>query len=125
MTVEHVTALENCNAQVTRNDQGQVVTVNLIDGSLTDAEVEHVAALNSLETLYLDGTDVTDSGLERLAGLPRLGTIGLSETQITDTGIRHLLELPQLHTLDLPNQITDSGLLQLQEQRTLKRLILI
>ena len=95
MTVEHVTALENCNAQVTRNDQGQIVTVNLIDGSLTDAEVEHVAALSSLETLYLDGTDVTDSGLERLAGLPHLGTIGLSETQITDTCLLYTSPSPR------------------------------
>jgi Leucine-rich repeat (LRR) protein len=63
---------------------------------LTDAAMDHVSLLSSLEKLNLAGTQVTDAGLHKLEGLKQLKEITLSInasiylTKVTDSGVAGL-----------------------------------
>src|SRR5207249_8277406 len=56
---------------------------------LTDASLEHVAAMGQVESLLLTGIDqLTDAGLLRLAALPRLRRFAVGGSrQISDAGL--------------------------------------
>jgi len=57
--------------------------------------------MNSLESLYLDGTDITDEGLKYLRSLKNLKELSLSNTGVTDEGCAELLKaIPDLEILD-------------------------
>lgn len=112
-----------------------VVSVNLSESQITDAQLEcleslptlqeldlygtktsdvglgHVGGLVHLERLGVDGTQITDSGLEQLSGLPQLGNLDLSGTKVTDAGLKYLKILPNLEVLRLAaTKISDAGL---------------
>jgi len=78
--------------------------------TLTDAQLDHIAALGELRTLILSGP-ITDDGLRRIAGLRKLVTLTLHGTQVTDDGLMHLKDMRELWSLGLGDtQVTDSGL---------------
>lgn len=107
--------------------------------SLTDEGVLQLARLPRLRTLDLSGTAVTDRGLQVLGHLPELETVSLAMTAITDQGAQHLASCSNLQRVNLSwtrtgdaalkalagkeklrefrsgNEITDNGLLLLQE----------
>ena len=59
----------------------------IADEGVTDAGMEHVAAMRQLEVLDLRWSTVTDRGLERLEALSNLKVLRLANTQVTDAGI--------------------------------------
>jgi hypothetical protein len=63
--------------------------------ALTDAEFDHVAALD------LAGTAITDADLAKLAGLTALTELSLARTKVSDAGLIHLQALTALRRLDL------------------------
>jgi hypothetical protein len=83
----------------------------VVGTKVTDAGLEHLKGLTSLQALNLGETQVTDAGLEHLKGLTSLRRLGLYGTQVTDAGLEHLKHLPHVSVLNLGNtQVTDAGL---------------
>ena len=95
---------------VERDDTGEITMVCLNDLPITDAEMEYVKGLTSLEVLWLDDSEITDTGLLHLAQLTNLKELRLDGTQITDAGVANLKQLTSLEKLTLNNtQITGRG----------------
>lgn len=116
----------------------EVLTVLLTNTRLTDAGLDHVRGLTSLQTLglgntqdtdaglarlrltglqqlFLGGSQVTDAGLAQLQGLTGLQDLSLGGTQVTDAGLVYLQGLTSLQGLGLNDtQVTDAGLAHLQ-----------
>jgi internalin A len=74
--------------------------------------------------ISLRGTHVTDADLESLKQLKSLQILNLSQTAITDAGLKPIASLPNLRNLILPVSITDAGLVHLKGLRNLKILLL-
>ena len=85
-----VARLEDKGAKITKNEQGEVVEVDLYGTQITDAGLVHLKGLTNLQTLNLDGTKITDAGLVHLKGLTSLETLSLNRTKVTDTGVAEL-----------------------------------
>ena len=139
-----IAILERHGGKIERNEQGEVVGVDLRDASmsptgqkllhliglgeqrlsLSDAALVHLKGLTNLQTLNLHGTKITDAGLVHLKGLPNLQTLYLYGTQITAAGLVHLKGMTKLRHLGiggtgrgpfkLTNSITNSGLVHLK-----------
>jgi Leucine Rich Repeat (LRR) protein len=79
---------------------------------VTDAGLQYIAQLPTVESIVLYNTEVTDSGLEHLARLPNLRRLCLWDTErVTDAGLKHVRELAGLEYLNLRGTgITDAGL---------------
>ena len=99
------------------------------DHCLTDASLKHLAGLKKLAHLSIcwpdqkHGGKISDAGMEEIAKLTSLETLDLRATQVTDAGLAKLLELPKLKTLELNNTaITDVGLLSLQKLKSLSKI---
>ncbi|MEO2031090.1 MAG: leucine-rich repeat domain-containing protein, partial [Planctomycetaceae bacterium] len=116
---------ENLGGEVQLDRTGEVFMVVLNDTQITDAGLEHVRGLTSLETLALDNTQITDAGLEHLKGLTSLDWLYLHNTQITDAGLERLKGMTSLTWIDISNtQITDAGLEHLSGLTSLEKLYL-
>ena len=76
---------------------------------ITDAGVEHLAQLRSLEALSLTDTQITDVSLQHLSQIASLKGLGLVGTPITNEGLKHLEALPSLKTLVLNRTDIDDG----------------
>ena len=61
-----VAELENLRAKITRNDNGEVVAVNLTVTRVTDAGLVHLKGLTKLESLELGLTKITRAGIAEL-----------------------------------------------------------
>jgi len=86
-----VAALKKVSAKIERNEQGEVVEVNLGGNTqITDAGLANVKGLTQLQSLNLNGTKITDAGLEHLKGLANLQTLDLEATRVTNAGIADL-----------------------------------
>lgn len=78
---------------------------------ITDDGLRHLAPLNSLLKLSLDGTCITDAGMKWLTPLDSLEYLSLAETGIGNDGLAVLCGLPNLKTLDLSGtKVNDFGL---------------
>ena len=83
---------------------------------VTDADLEHLTALNELQLLSFAKTAVTDAGLENLKDANELHDLILVSTDITDVGLEHLKGLRTLRTLDIRHtQVTNEGVKKLQQ----------
>ena len=103
------------------NESGELYYVGFTDAQVTDAGLEHLKGLTSLNKLRLKGAQVTDAGLKHLKGMTSLWYLDLRNTQITDAGLEHLNGLTSLNTLWLADtKITDAELDHLKGQSSLK-----
>ena len=99
-------------ATVTRDEQGDVIGVSLIDSQITDAGLIYLKDLTNLQTLHLSYCEnITDAGLAHHKEVPNLVDLSLYGSEnITDTGLVHLEPLT-LYSLELPeSEKTDIGL---------------
>jgi hypothetical protein len=93
------------------------------DGLLTNAELEHLRVLSTLEEVYLSFTGVDDEGLTNLSELRNLRVLTLAMTDVTDAGLPHLAVLQSLEMLDLGGtRVTDVGLEHLESLSNLEEL---
>ena len=56
----------------------------------SDAGLDHLQELTTLEVLSLSNIHLTDAGLAHLRGLTKLKMLSLDNTQVTDAGLTHL-----------------------------------
>lgn len=90
---------------------GEVDTLVVRMGHLTDAELEHVRPLIKLTVVELNDNQITDVGLDHFAKMSRLRSLSLSGNPITDAGLKRLTQFKSLNFLNLfGTRITDSGL---------------
>jgi serine/threonine protein kinase len=68
---------------------------------ITDAGLQHLAALPDLRVLDLDSTWVRDVGLQPLSALSNIQDLCLNNTWVTDEGLKHLTELANIRVLNL------------------------
>jgi len=119
----HLAALVKLGAVIDYGVGDRVIDVDLDEKPVTDADLEHVAALPDLKILNLSNTQITDEGLKRLTGLTKLKFLYLFNTGISDAGMLSLVELPRLEVLCLDRtRITDVGLKTLEELPRLEKL---
>ncbi len=83
--------------------------------SITDAGLKHLGSVTSLKHLNLYSTRVSDAGLAELQRLPNLKQLMLDKTRVTDAGLRHLKKLSGLERLDLCGTgVTPAGIADLR-----------
>jgi internalin A len=133
---------------VTRDQTGQIVSVDLRASWITDSDIAELARLPNLAHLDLSLTRISDHGLQQLKNAPAITDLnlyydelitdaGLSAlkswkhlkrlsvrgTKITDTTLQHLSGVTTLEFLDVGYaQITDVGLELLTPLTNLKEL---
>ena len=101
----------------------QVTKVDLRLRSVTDADLEHLKGLTTLQHLDLSWNKITDDGLEHLKGLTNLESLILNDVTIADAGLAHLKWLKSLQRLVLwDTNITDAGLEHLKGLKRLESL---
>jgi hypothetical protein len=86
-------------------------------GKLTDAGLERITELCSLQMLCLYGNSVTDDGLMQVGMMRQLSSLNLANTKITDAGLTHLIRLTELRELALGGTaVTDAGVKMIQQE---------
>jgi len=92
-----------------------ICSLNLLLSGVSDADLDSVAVLHSLEKLYLCNTRITDDALRQISGLPNLRVLSLCSTSVTDEGLRYVSGMTTLRELNVDNtRITDAGLRHLK-----------
>jgi Leucine-rich repeat (LRR) protein len=93
----------------------------LTNANVTDAGMVHLEGLTKLDSVYLEQTQISDAGLAHLKDSTGLRLLSISDTRITDAGMVHLEGLTNLDSLYLNRtQVTDAGLLHLKGLTKLK-----
>lgn len=119
----HILALQKLGAEVEYGVGDRIISVDLDARPVTDADLEHVAALEDLRSLNLAETAITDEGLAKLTSLKKLKFLYLFNTAVSDVGVKHLQEMPRLEVLCLDQtQITDAALVLLEDLPRLEKL---
>jgi hypothetical protein len=93
--------------------------------TVTDAGLAHIAKLEKLEALYLDGANITDEGLAHLRGLKHLSGLAMDSPNVSDAGMLHLAGLTSLTFLNFHKlKVGDGGVEHLAGLRELDFLCL-
>ena len=93
---------------------GTLMALDLQRTEITDAGLETIAELTSLEALNLAGTAIRGGGLVHLATLNRLQHLDLSGTEVEPAALQALGSLSSLQSLVIPvESITDDVLVGL------------
>ncbi|MDZ4780919.1 MAG: hypothetical protein SGJ19_11755 [Planctomycetia bacterium] len=95
---------------------------------ITDAGLDQVAKLITLDSLSLEGvTAITDAGIAKLSPLKTLTNLNLGGTGVTDESLESIAKLPALQKLSLAPApaITDAGLSQLDGLKQLNEIWLV
>lgn len=134
--------------RVTKNPKGDITGVHLRGSFISDADLDALAAIPTLETIDLAETRVTDLGLLRLKGLKnvrelnllyaelitdeglavmrtwtKVERLNLRGTKVTDNTLALLAGKDSIRTLDIGYaEVTDSGLQYLPKLKGLKEL---
>jgi internalin A len=85
--------------------------LNLHGTKITDATLEILEGVPSLEWLDIGWAQITDTGLDHLSSLNNLRSLATGGNKLTGAALQVLRQLPQLEYLDIGGtQRTDSGL---------------
>lgn len=99
---------------------GSVVTdvePPLFHARITDAAIQQITQLSSLEVLSLAKTDITDQGVQQLPRLSNLKVLYLLGTPISDDAVASLAEMKSLESLYLQEtRISPEGLARLRKE---------
>jgi endonuclease YncB( thermonuclease family) len=113
---EHVAGLQ---------DLTELTLLNLRSTLITDKAIPYLRRLPKLQSLNISTTrgHITNAALEALAPITTLEDLDLDRTAITDAGLVHLKDLRHLRRLQFAyTAITDAGLLHLQALTSLGHL---
>jgi Leucine-rich repeat (LRR) protein len=93
-----------------------LVSLHLNQTMVTDAGLDHIARIETLQILDLDGTSVGSNGLEPLGRLTSLRRLSLTQTSFNDDCAKVVAELGHLEYLNLSHtQVTNDGLAELSQ----------
>ncbi len=68
----------------------KLISLDMAQSRITDAEVAHLARLTNLETLNLSQTELTDAAVDTLSKLTSLKRLTLTQTKISEAGTARL-----------------------------------
>lgn len=68
----------------------KLISLDMAQSRITDAEVAHLARLTNLETLDLSQTELTDAAVDTLSKLTSLKRLTLTQTKISEAGTARL-----------------------------------
>ncbi len=124
---EVLATLEQLDASVEYDENGQVSRVVLVGQHVGDAQLKVLGSLSdSLRRLNLISTSVEGPGLAHLRGMARLERLDLgANPELTDLGLAYLKGLTKLETLRLwDTNISDKGMELISELKQLRWLYL-
>lgn len=88
-----------------------------------DEKLAVIVSIKSLTELNLTGTGMTSRGFAHLAGMDNLTKLSLEGPTLDDAAVEHLVGLKSLTTLELSDvKISDSGFAQLVKRLNLRKL---
>ncbi len=120
---EQIDNLKKLGARITLDEQSRVISVNLGERRVTDADLVHLKGLHHLQELDLTRTRITGAGLLNIKDLPALRKLFLTDTKVDDAGIGHLKEMKTLGLIGLSGtKITDAALDHLRELMELRQM---
>ena len=94
--------VESAGGSIERNDQGQIVAVDLASAWISDDDLELIASLEHVERIDLSYTWISDLGMERLKPLRNVRELSLYYCDyITDGGVIPLKGWSNLEVLNL------------------------
>ena len=90
-----------------------LVNMGFIATAITDAALQHLAALPKLAYLFLQDSDkISGEGFRYFAWHAKLEHIGIENVSITDEGLKAIVQIPKLKSLRLINsRVSFAGLL--------------
>ncbi len=102
----------------------EIAYLDFSNSRVSDADLDNLRGMSSLETLVLNDTQITDAGLKRLQqqSHPKLTGIRIAGTGVTDAGLASLGKMTSLRNSALGDQITDAGLEKLLPLTSLEAL---
>ncbi|MFV2066519.1 MAG: leucine-rich repeat domain-containing protein, partial [Pirellulales bacterium] len=116
-------ALRQVGATIRIDDQGRPIAVSLKNVELSDATLQALGQLESLQALDASRTGLTDEQLAQLENLTQLKSLNLARCPITSDGLKHLAPMTQLENLWLSrSKVRDAGLAHLAGLSQLKQL---
>ena len=105
------------------DDQGNLRIKREYKSGLRDSDMEWVARLVNLRSLWLEANGISDDGLKRLHNLSHLEILWIQHTAVTDAGIAAMSNLTRLSDLDLSGtEVSDESVDVLRKCRRLKHL---
>lgn len=120
---EQIDNLKKLGARIKLDEQSRVISVNLGERRVTDADLVHLKGLHHLQELDLTRTKITGAGLVNIKDLPALRKLFLTETKVDDAGIGHLKGMKTLGLIGLSGtKITDAALDHLRELMELRQM---
>ena len=101
-----------------------MISVRISGFRATDAMLERLKTVATLQELCLATCGITDTGLRQLSGLKELRVLELHNLKITDDSLKTLSNFSKLEVLSLLGcqQITDDGLTNLEGLNSLREL---
>jgi len=97
------------------NGNAQLVFLDLGETNVADATAESLPS--RVEILSLAGTKITDGGVKHIAALQSLKSLFLARTAVTDRGVLQLLRLRDLRYLDLGGtHVSEDAVQKLKER---------
>ncbi|HSQ57533.1 MAG TPA: hypothetical protein VLM40_17560, partial [Gemmata sp.] len=88
----------------------EVTKLSLVDTSVTDVGLKHLAELKNLSSLTL-GQGATDAGLEELSACQKLSSLDVQKSRVSGKGVKALTVLQNLSWLKLDSrQLNDVAL---------------
>ena len=100
--------------QVTRDQAGKIVGVNMRGTWINDADMLSLAAMPDLETLDLSHTRITDEGMLRLKGASKIKDLNLFYAEwITDQGMMAIRDWKHLKRLNVRGTRISDGTLEI------------
>lgn len=119
-----VSMINSLGGSIARDDESNIVRVDLQHAWVTDADLAKLAALTELAEIDLSYTKVTDLGLENLAPLQNIRVLNLRYAEyVGDVGIAHLKHWRNIEFLDLRGtKVTSTVFEHVAKMRQLKYL---
>jgi len=94
--------------------------------ALRDEDLACLARLPNLEWFQMPWLrGISDAGLAHLAGLTKMERLGVGGEGITDAGLDHLAGMKRLDHLTISGNLTEKGLLKLQQNPNLANLTFV
>jgi hypothetical protein len=92
--------------------------LNLESTAITDADLQNIARIRSLEELDLSNCNVSDAGMPNVISLDKLKTLWLTSTKVTDAAVGVLAQLKQIEFVEVSQtQTSPTAWKSLQRRR--------
>lgn len=90
-----------------------------VSGNISDAGIDHIAALTELKALDLHLIKMSDAGVRKLQEMTNLERLNLTYTQVTDDGLKYLYKMKNLQWLGLAyTNVSRKGVNELKKELT-------